>query len=117
MNNIFGNLQSDASSFVLPKEVNKLGRNPLTNNIILNHQSISKDHALIEFDKNRNAFISDMHSSNGTYVNGKKISSTSKVPLNQNDLIKFGKDPTVYRFNNFASSSTNSALVLLELLK
>lgn len=105
MNNIFGNLQSDASSFVLPKEVNKLGRNPLTNNIILNHQSISKDHALIEFDKNRNAFISDMHSSNGTYVNGKKISSTSKVPLNQNDLIKFGKDPTVYRFNNFASST------------
>lgn len=110
MSTIYGNLQSDAITYVLPNEVNKLGRNPLTNNIVLTHQSISKDHALIEFDKNRNAFISDMHSSNGTFVNGRKIPSTSKIPLNQNDIIKFGKDNTVYKFNNLALSiSSNKA--------
>ena len=109
MSTIYGNLQSDAITYVLPNEVNKLGRNPLTNNIILNHQSISKDHALIEFDKNRNAFISDMHSSNGTFVNGRKIPSTSKIPLNQNDIVKFGKDNTVYKFNNLALSISNKS--------
>lgn len=110
MSTIYGNLQSDAITYVLPNEVNKLGRNPLTNNIVLTHQSISKDHALIEFDKNRNAFISDMHSSNGTFVNGRKIPSTSKIPLNQNDIVKFGKDNTVYKFNNLALSiSSNKA--------
>ena len=110
MSTIYGNLQSDAITYVLPNEVNKLGRNPLTNNIVLTHQSISKDHALIEFDKNRNAFISDMHSSNGTFVNGRKIPSTSRIPLNQNDIIKFGKDNTVYKFNNLALSiSSNKA--------
>ena len=110
MSTIYGNLQSDAITYVLPNEVNKLGRNPLTNNIVLTHQSISKDHALIEFDKNRNAFISDMHSSNGTFVNGRKIPSTSKIPFNQNDIVKFGKDNTVYKFNNLALSiSSNKA--------
>lgn len=110
MSTIYGNLQSDAITYVLPNEVNKLGRNPLTNNIVLTHQSISKDHALIEFDKNRNAFISDMHSSNGTFVNGRKIPSTSKIPLNQNDIVKFGKDNTVYKFTNLALSiSSNKA--------
>ena len=110
MSTIYGNLQSDAITYVLPNEVNKLGRNPLTNNIVLTHQSISKDHSLIEFDKNRNAFISDMHSSNGTFVNGRKIPSTSKIPLNQNDIVKFGKDNTVYKFNNLALSiSSNKA--------
>ena len=110
MSTIYGNLQSDAITYVLPNEVNKLGRNPLTNNIVLTHQSISKDHALIEFDKNRNAFISDMHSSNGTFVNGRKIPSTSKIHLNQNDIVKFGKDNTVYKFTNLALSiSSNKA--------
>ena len=104
--NLYGNLQSDSKTFLLQNEINKIGRNPLTNNIIINHQSISKDHAIIEFNKAYTAFISDMHSSNGTFVNGTKISPNTKHKLTQNDIIRFGKDMTCYKFNSFIPSQS-----------
>ena len=46
----YGCLKNESITYLLPNTVNKIGRNPLTNTIILNHHSISKEHALIEFD-------------------------------------------------------------------
>ena len=49
----YGCLKNESITYLLPSTINKIGRNPLTNTIILNHNSISKEHALIEFDSNR----------------------------------------------------------------
>ena len=107
--NIYGNLKTDNNeTYILPSEINKIGRNPLTNIIVLNHQSISKDHALIEFSSNGSVSISDLNSSNGTFVNGEKIPSNLKYNLNQGDIIRFGKDPTIFTFNNLPFNSNNS---------
>ena len=107
--NIYGNLKTDNNeTYILPSEINKIGRNPLTNIIVLNHQSISKDHALIEFSPNGSVSISDLNSSNGTFVNGEKIPSNLKYNLNQGDIIRFGKDPTIFTFNNLPFNSNNS---------
>jgi ABC-type multidrug transport system ATPase subunit/pSer/pThr/pTyr-binding forkhead associated (FHA) protein len=49
------------------------------NDVVLNHPSISRNHASI-LKKNENEFIiSDEGSTNGTFVNGKRISGTLKI--------------------------------------
>jgi ABC-type multidrug transport system ATPase subunit/ABC-type multidrug transport system permease subunit len=56
---------------------------------ILNQPSISRKHASLE-KKNNNAFIlTDLDSTNGTYVNGKKISGS--VQISADDVIFIGR--------------------------
>lgn len=45
------------------------------NNIILNHDDVSRRHAIIYKEANGNVVIEDLNSTNGTYVNGIKITS------------------------------------------
>ena len=94
----YGCLKNELVTYLLPYSINKIGRNPLTNTIILNHHSISKEHSIIEFDSNGQGYISDLFSSNGTFVNGNKISSNQKYFLNEGDIIKFGKEQTVFKY-------------------
>ena len=104
----YGCLKNESITYLLPNSINKIGRNPLTNTIILNHHSISKEHALIEFDSNRQGYISDLFSSNGTFVNGIKISSNQKFSLNDGDILKFGKDENGFKFVTNKLSTSNS---------
>ena len=106
----YGCLKNESITYLLPSTINKIGRNPLTNTIILNHHSISKEHALIEFDSNRQGYISDLFSSNGTFVNGVKISSNQKFSINDGDILKFGKDETGFKYvtNKLTSSYDNN---------
>ena len=104
----YGCLKNESITYLLPNSINKIGRNPLTNTVILNHNSISKEHALIEFDSNRQGYISDLFSSNGTFVNGIKISSNQKFSLNDGDILKFGKDENGFKFVTNKLSTSNS---------
>ena len=108
----FGCLKNEFVTYLLPNTINKIGRNPLTNTIILNHNSISKEHAMIEFDQNNNCYLSDLFSSNGTFINGVKISSNQKFSLNEGDILKFGKDPNSFKFvkNKFHSWNMNGGI-------
>ena len=109
MNNNFkepyGCLKHESITYLFLNTINKIGRNPLTNTIILNHNSISKEHAIIEFNSKGQGYISDLFSSNGTFVNGVKITSNQKVLLNEGDILKFGKEEIVFKFimNKFSS--------------
>ena len=105
----YGCLKNESVTYLLSNPINKIGRNPLTNTIILNHNSISKEHAMIEFDSKGQGYISDLFSSNGTFVNDNKISSNQKLLLNEGDIIKFGKEQTCFKYvtNKFASLKVN----------
>lgn len=94
----YGLLKSDHIIFNLIRAKNKIGRNPSLG-IVLNHPSISKEHAMIEFDKEMKAFITDFNSSNGTFVNNQRIPEGSMIKLKTNDLITFGKDNSVFQFS------------------
>lgn len=59
------------------------------NHIRLRHPSVSRHHAAI-FWRNDRYFIRDYGSSVGTYINGRKISPNSPIPLRNGDKIKFG---------------------------
>ncbi len=62
------------------------------NDIILNDVSVSKHHAHLNFEKNY--FLTDLRSSNGTFINGKKI---FHVKLSDGDVINFaGVHATFY---------------------
>ncbi len=74
----------------LPVGVNTFGRNP-ENTFSLNIEGISRKHFMIEIIDTPNesiAQVRDLGSSNGTRVNGQKI--TSKV-LQKSDVIEIGK--------------------------
>jgi adenylate cyclase len=59
-------------------DVNTLGRHP-KNSIRLNDREISKEHAVIE-RRSGQFHIRDLRSSNGTYVNNRRISETALRP-------------------------------------
>jgi len=56
--------------------------------VVINNTAISRHHSSIELRDGRH-YLADLKSTNGTYVNGKKIAS--KVPISENDVIFIGK--------------------------
>ena len=86
--------------------------------LCINNPSISKRHALIQFDieeetnknlenKEQNIILID-NSLNGTYVNGTKIVNGKKILLETDDKISFGNDKNIYIFElmNFDQNKT-----------
>ena len=65
------------------------------------HPSISKEHAIIEFQEKNQAFLKDLNSLNGTYMNKKRILSGNSIFLKDFDEISFGKEATIYMFNYY----------------
>lgn len=74
-----------------------IGRKKELCNIYLEHQSISRKHAIIFFgDVNNSTYIIDLNSSHGTFINGKKIDSNISILLNLEDVIQFGQSTRNY---------------------
>ena len=75
----------------LENRVSSLGRGP-ENDITINDELVSKDHAEIEARESGNGqgydyFIRDKESTNGTYVNDNKV---DEQLLKQEDIIRIG---------------------------
>ncbi len=69
--------------------VTKIGRTPECE-IILRDESVSRYHAELKFDPRKKALvIKDLNSTNGTFVNGRRIRSA--VRLEHNDQIRIGQ--------------------------
>ena len=66
----------------------QLGRHQ-DNQILLNDEQASRRHALIQRQGDSVYLISDLGSSNGTFVNGQRISQPT--PLNAGDRIRIGE--------------------------
>jgi len=64
----------------------KIGRLP-SNDIIINDQSVSREHAVLIILENEYSIL-DLNSSNGTFVNGMRIHGVSSIK--RNDIIKVG---------------------------
>ncbi|MCX7610869.1 MAG: FHA domain-containing protein [Ignavibacterium sp.] len=70
-----------------PQKVIKIGRGK-DNDIVVENQYVSKEHAIIKIFTN-SIVIEDLNSTNGTFINGKKISSSS---IKETDEIILGKN-------------------------
>lgn len=82
---------------VLNKERTSIGRKPV-NDIQIDNLSISGQHAVITRILG-DAFLEDLNSTNGTYVNGQPV---KKHVLHNNDVIELGK----YRIKYLVDTST-----------
>ncbi|XP_077261101.1 putative helicase senataxin isoform X2 [Temnothorax americanus] len=59
------------------------------NDIICPNVVVSRRHCIF-FRDNENSYVSDLRSSNGTYVNGKIRASSNMIKLHENDIIGIG---------------------------
>lgn len=72
----------------LQKDKTTLGRKP-HNDIVLDNMVVSGAHCVFELRGIAEVFIEDLHSTNGTYINGHMIKSRQK--LQDHDVIAIGK--------------------------
>ena len=98
---ILGYLKSDDLIYKLEKINNIIGRD--TNcTIVLNHPSISKQHAKIEYDiQTSNAFLTDLNSTHGTFINNMKLNQNQSIKLKSGDVINFGQSDIKYVYLNY----------------
>ena len=96
---LFGILKTKKEVYKLTKERISIGRNRASQ-IVISNNTVSKDHAIIEFDSDNNAVIKDLNSSNGTYVNGQRL-KFMPMRLKTGDKITFGKYDIEYTFEAF----------------
>lgn len=66
------------------------------NDIVIENPAVSNNHARFNFDQN-NFFLTDLRSSNGTFLNGKKI---LHVKLTDGDMINFASVPAAFYADN-----------------
>jgi pSer/pThr/pTyr-binding forkhead associated (FHA) protein len=84
------------------KEITTIGRDK-TNDIHIDNLAISSFHAKIINDSGQ-FIIEDTNSTNGTFVNNKRI---SKVSLNNNDVITLGKHTIIFTDPQAAGTETD----------
>ncbi|MEM6497813.1 MAG: FHA domain-containing protein, partial [Pseudomonadota bacterium] len=65
----------------------RIGRSD-TNDLVLENSTVSNDHAVVTVDQNNAFEIRDIHSANGTHVNGHR---TGRAFLNDGDIIEIGR--------------------------
>jgi adenylate cyclase len=80
------------NEFVL-EELNTIGRHP-KNSIRLHDREVSKEHAVIERQTNGDFLLRDLNSSNGTFVNERRV---REVVLREGDDLLFGSMHLVFR--------------------
>ncbi len=112
----------NVQEYALQQERVTIGRNPV-NDIILNEPVVSGEHAALQFGAKETS-ITDLGSTNGTFVNGQRI---KKTPLQHNDVIAIGNyelryvDKAVQDFASTvilqqASDSESAQLAALQIL-
>ena len=79
-----------------------IGRSIENNDIVVNDEKVSRNHLQMVMDDNGNYSVVDLGSTNGTYVNGQRISG--EVRLKAGDEVRIGQTALPWQ-NYFASSS------------
>lgn len=66
----------------------------------LNHESVSKVHAVLKMDAGQNLFVADTGSTNGTHINGTRIPYGEARPISEGDVVAFGDIEVRFRRTN-----------------
>ncbi len=85
------------------------GRLP-TCHISMDHDSISRMHAVLQFDRGGAVHIYDLGSVHGTFVNKSRIPPRAFVPLPIGSLLRFGESSRLYILQNGALRGTTGQL-------
>jgi ABC transport system ATP-binding/permease protein len=98
------NISNQQKAFsVKENEVLAIGRNPSGNEVLINDIAISRYHAKIEI-KNQQIYISDLGSSNGTFINAERIAPHQPKLINISDQIYFANPNHWLKISNDTSA-------------
>lgn len=86
--------------FQITKEQIRIGKDPMNNDIcIQGNPAVSHKHAVL-FLKNKQVFLLDSHSTNGTFVNGVRVSSEQAYgPLEHGAYIRLANEEFEFRMH------------------
>lgn len=65
---------------------------------VLDHPTISRFHAVLQFNKSGGAFLYDLSSTHGTFVNKNQVKKKVYVELHVGDVLRFGHSTRLYIF-------------------
>ncbi|KAI3665792.1 hypothetical protein L6452_44426 [Arctium lappa] len=65
---------------------------------ILEHPTISRFHAVLQFNKSGDAFLYDLSSTHGTFINKNQVKKKVYVELHVGDVLRFGHSSRLYIF-------------------
>ncbi len=74
--------------------------------ICLASKQVSRQHAQVLFEQGQH-FIEDLGSSNGTYLNGQRLTPHTPAPFTERDTVQIG--PYVFSLRSAAATSTSTA--------
>ncbi|XP_032518188.2 myb-like protein X [Danaus plexippus] len=83
--------------YPLKKGPNKIGRDPDTCNIVLNLNSISRQHAVINILNSYDFMLMDLDSANKTKLADKTLQAYIPHPIKNGDMVQFGQVFGVFR--------------------
>ena len=89
---------SNGEHFEIVEQDIMIGAGALANYRIENNRKISRRHANIRMECGR-YFIKDNNSSNGTYVNGKRLIGEKEEELKNNDMIRLADEEFIFQMN------------------
>lgn len=70
-----------------------------TNDFKLEHPSISRLHAVLQFSATGDSFLYDAGSAHGSFLNKQRLKPQVHVPVRVGDMIRFGLSTRLYLFN------------------
>ncbi|XP_030484576.2 uncharacterized protein LOC115701032 isoform X2 [Cannabis sativa] len=65
---------------------------------VLEHPTVSRFHAVLQFKRSGEAYIYDLASTHGTFINNNQVNEKSYVDLHVGDVLRFGQSSTLYIF-------------------
>ncbi|KAI3677430.1 hypothetical protein L2E82_51717 [Cichorium intybus] len=65
---------------------------------VLEHPTISRFHAVLQFNKSGGAFIYDLSSTHGTFINKNQVKQKVYMELHVGDVLRFGHSTRLYIF-------------------
>ncbi|KAJ9173129.1 hypothetical protein P3X46_016294 [Hevea brasiliensis] len=65
---------------------------------VLEHPTISRFHAVLQFKRNGDAYLYDLNSTHGTFINKCQVEKKVYVELHVGDIIRFGLSSRLYIF-------------------
>eukprot|EP01128_Nolandella_sp_AFSM9_P007419 TRINITY_DN405_c0_g1_i6.p1 TRINITY_DN405_c0_g1~~TRINITY_DN405_c0_g1_i6.p1 ORF type:complete len:571 (-),score=91.49 TRINITY_DN405_c0_g1_i6:248-1936(-) len=83
-----------------------IGRDPSRNIFVLHHLSISRIHAVLQFDESGKPYLFDFGSRRGTFMNGEQIPPYVFVPIKNADFFSFGDSTRRYCLSKLSRDST-----------
>lgn len=83
----------------------KIGKGPL-NDLVITDKTVSREHVQLFIDDEKNVFVTDLESTNGTYINGKRIEDP--VKLKALDILLIGN--SLIEWPKFLENNTDQSV-------